>query len=531
MPNLAAAESQDLLDFGLPSAEDKSYYDESSLIEITENGAYNANGDLISTVQENATADLLQSSSTSSSPALPGTSSGNTENSAAFENYKDSLIDSWGGKKAFTQMRLSDAKENLEEQQERFDSLEEQIQDTEEKLIPITEEIGSLQAQIERLNGQIRLTKEKITNVEVLIAEKKIEIKDTLIELESAELELKIQEQVVLDFIKLLYGEQSKYLDIEGQEASSLKLLLEEETVSESLMGEEYVAVMEETGRKIFHELDEKRRTLEEKQLKLLKDQEDLDYLYEQLNNEKQIQEESRINKEELLEKTEGEEEKYQLLLEDARRQQLESAIAVQSLQENIQMIETALDSLDQNIKGATRADNLDDLALSSEALNILNGDDLPDGAKPFIWPIPQNVITATFKDPSYPYSFEHNAIDIRAAQFTEIRAPADAYVSEVADNGYGYSYLVLAHKNNLVTVYGHVSEFLVEPGMTVRQGEVVALSGGTPGTLGAGPYTTGAHLHFEVWKNGQAVNPQLYLRNSDEVEIDEEEHNHSHEE
>jgi len=532
-PGLAVAQVQDdLLDFGLPSADDKNYYDESTLIDITDEGAYDADGDLISTVQTNSRADLLESSQNSGSPALPGTSTGSdSTNSAAFESYKDSLIDSWGGKKAFTQVRLSDAKENLEDQQQRFEVLEDKIQDTEEKLIPIAEEINSLEVQIERLDGQVRLTKEKIINVELLIAEKMIEIKESLKDLEKAELELKIQEQVVLDFIKLLYGEQSKYLDIEGKEASSLKLLLEEGTISESLMGEEYVAVMEETGRAIFHELEEKRRALEAHQLKLLKDQEDLDYLYVQLNNEKRILEESRVNKEQLLEQTQGEEQKYQLLLEESKREQLESAIAVQSLQENIQMIETALDALDKNLKGATQAENVGDLTLSSEALEILSEDDLPDGQKPFIWPVPQNVITATFRDPSYPYSFEHNAIDIRAQQFTEIHAPADAYVSEVADNGYGYSYLVLAHKNNLVTVYGHVSEFLVEPGMTVRQGDVVALSGGTPGTLGAGSYTTGAHLHFEVWKNGAAVNPQLYLRGSEEVEIDEEAHTHSHEE
>lgn len=45
-----------------------------------------------------------------------------------------------------------------------------------------------------------------------------------------------------------------------------------------------------------------------------------------------------------------------------------------------------------------------------------------------------------------------------------------------------------------------------------MRQGELIALSGGAPGTNGAGPATTGAHLHFEVWKNKEPVDPLRFI-------------------
>lgn len=74
------------------------------------------------------------------------------------------------------------------------------------------------------------------------------------------------------------------------------------------------------------------------------------------------------------------------------------------------------------------------------------------------------------------------------------------------------YSYVVIKHKNGLVTVYGHLSDVKVQPYQFVRQGEVIALSGGAPGTNGAGPATTGAHLHFEVWKNKEPNDPLRFI-------------------
>ncbi len=82
----------------------------------------------------------------------------------------------------------------------------------------------------------------------------------------------------------------------------------------------------------------------------------------------------------------------------------------------------------------------------------------------------------------------------------------------EAKDNGFGYSYIILAHKGNLVTLYGHVYEIRVKPGMLVAKGDVIGLTGGTPGTRGAGLQTTGPHLHFEVHYKGEPQDPLDYL-------------------
>ena len=63
-----------------------------------------------------------------------------------------------------------------------------------------------------------------------------------------------------------------------------------------------------------------------------------------------------------------------------------------------------------------------------------------------------------------------------------------------------------IQHRNNLISIYKHNSQLLKEMGNRVRAGEAIAIIGNT------GEYTTGPHLHFELWHNGKPLNPNDYI-------------------
>jgi murein DD-endopeptidase MepM/ murein hydrolase activator NlpD len=98
-----------------------------------------------------------------------------------------------------------------------------------------------------------------------------------------------------------------------------------------------------------------------------------------------------------------------------------------------------------------------------------------------------------------------HKGMDVAVAQGSTVYAPADGKVVSVGQQtGYGLT-VVVQHGNGVETRYAHLSAAEVRPGDTVQAGEPIALSGNTG-------RSTGAHLHFELLSNGQAVDPSGWV-------------------
>jgi len=108
----------------------------------------------------------------------------------------------------------------------------------------------------------------------------------------------------------------------------------------------------------------------------------------------------------------------------------------------------------------------------------------------------------------SEPYDPEnkHYAVDIVLAKDTPIKATADGTIifSEwTAETGY---VIIIEHSYGLISIYKHNASLTKNQGDLVKAGEVIATSGNT------GDYTTGPHLHFELWSDGYSVNPTNFI-------------------
>jgi murein DD-endopeptidase MepM/ murein hydrolase activator NlpD len=130
-----------------------------------------------------------------------------------------------------------------------------------------------------------------------------------------------------------------------------------------------------------------------------------------------------------------------------------------------------------------------------------------------FIWPAKARI-TAGFLEASYLafFGIPHKAIDIAVPHGTPVKVAADGIVYLARDSGMGYSYVLIGHRNGYATLYGHLSRIDVTDGENIDVGQVIGLSGATPGTPGAGTVTTGAHLHFEMTKDGKHIDPLTML-------------------
>lgn len=103
-----------------------------------------------------------------------------------------------------------------------------------------------------------------------------------------------------------------------------------------------------------------------------------------------------------------------------------------------------------------------------------------------------------------------HKAIDYGVSEGTPVVAAHSGVVRHDTSQKQLGNYIKLWYDDrDYATGYAHLQKFVAGDGQYVKQGELIAYSGNT------GTNTSGAHLHFEVWKNGQRVNPHDYLNGS----------------
>lgn len=159
------------------------------------------------------------------------------------------------------------------------------------------------------------------------------------------------------------------------------------------------------------------------------------------------------------------------------------------------------------------------DLIAQEIAVRRTSLEDLRSGMKrvedywarvPSTWPSADRArrLSSTFglrKDPFNGRMRRHAGLDISAPQGTPIKVTARGVVKEAGWGDYYGNFVEVDHGNNLVTLYAHMSAISVKSGQTVDRGEVL-------GKVGSTGRASGAHIHYEVHKDGVPVDPAQYV-------------------
>lgn len=408
---------------------------------------------------------------------------------------------------------LNRVKQELDLSKTDYHQLLNSISDAKARLQQVTEESLSLKEQLQNVDDQMVVAKNKLVSVIGQVVEKENEIILISEDIEEREIALNYQKELLRDYFRLIYQEEGEFLSVDKDgSVDAFKLLLMDGSVGENLRKIEYFELLNEAGQQMVMKLDEIFKELSVKRNDLNDKKEKFAVLQEQLTLEKDQLEMQKQAKEKLLQITLGQEEIYSQLLEQTQKEQEQLINDIKNLANAVNFIQGKILQEGPNFDPNKYLSLLD---YKTQVLYNFQIENYGLTTDEFIWPVdPDRGISAYFRDPGYVgvFGVQHNAVDIPEYQGSPVRAVADGVVYTARDNGYGYNYIILAHAGGFMTIYGHVTTILVDEGQTVTQGSIIALSGGMPGTLGAGYMTTGPHLHFEVRLNGLYVDPLEYL-------------------
>ena len=146
--------------------------------------------------------------------------------------------------------------------------------------------------------------------------------------------------------------------------------------------------------------------------------------------------------------------------------------------------------------------------AMANQNKNNVAGGNYSGGGSGFSSPLSYMQVTCAFGPRIHPLwgtASNHTGVDLAAGQGTPIYAIASGTVTAAGySDAYGYN-VTLAHGNGYGSMYAHMTNYTVSVGQSVSQGQVI-------GYVGSTGWSTGPHLHFEIYVNGAPVNPMLYI-------------------
>ena len=365
---------------------------------------------------------------------------------------------------------ISTRKDKIKELEQTIEAYKSKIDDKQTQGVSLKNQLSILDAQVSQTQTDIDLTKTQIDA-------KGLEIEALNLSIQDKENTIAKQQNIIAQIIQNLYVQDQK---------NFLEIMLTYSNFADFYDELKYFESLDvDLGRSIKlvrtskEELDAKKAQVVAQQQAYQELQQELLAKQDKLNGQVQYK---------------------QTLLTETKSSELQYRTLLASLKQQYQVVETEVQTFEERVR--KQLEQQDKIETS--------------GSVVMSWPVPSHTINATFHDPSYPFRnvFEHSGIDIRASQGTPVHAAASGYIARArrCTTASCYAYVIIIHTGNISSVYGHLSAITVADDAYVNRGDVIGYSGATPGTVGAGPFVTGPHLHFEVRLNGIPVDPMPYM-------------------
>jgi len=374
-----------------------------------------------------------------------------------------------------------------------IDQLNEVIAGKKAKIKQLEQSIADFKNKIKQKRLEAVSLANQMSIIDNRVAQVELDVEATQEKLDSLVFEIEVLGLSIEDKEKVITKQQSMLAELirtiyQNDDKSYIEIAASYGNFSEFYNRLQYLQTMEKDMGASVRGIKIAKTDLEEKKIQTEERKKNYEDLKKELTEKKTDLEEQVFLKQDLLVQTHSSELKYNTLLGNLKKQ--------------YQQIENEVSSIEQEVRRKLESGN---------KLKVITGD-----STKLSWPTQSRYITSRFHDPDYPFRhvFEHSGVDIRAGQGTALKAAGSGYIARAKHCSYSscYSYVMIVHSSGISTVYGHMSGITVTEDQFVTRGDVIGYSGGTPGTVGAGPFVTGPHLHFEVRKNGIPVNPLNYL-------------------
>ncbi len=358
------------------------------------------------------------------------------------------------------------------------------IDNLRQKQQQIDTERKRVQSERERLKNLEESAEDRLEGLQQTIQSTTVQIKDNEYRLELATQRLKhLQTDLLVAEETYDQMQQSTVARLQflqrQQGVKGWAVLLQSQNLNEFLDKRRQLKLVYKADQHMLVKLDETAKQLEQQRLEVEVQKNEIALIVQQLELEKQQYEAQAQTQTQLVDRLRGD------------RQALEAAEA-----------KLAKDS--EGVADLIRQK----LAEQEAALRAADRNQIiTSGSGQFSYPVSASI-TSSFGTRVHPilgYRRFHAGVDFGASHGSTIRA-ADAGTVIFAGwyGGYGRS-VIISHGGGLTTLYAHASAAYVKEGASVQKGEPIAAVGSTG-------LSTGPHLHFEVRKNGEPVNPMSYL-------------------